>query len=73
MSLLVVIGTLLPLIEDHVDNATSPAALVTILGLIFAIAGFVASGEKSGTLIMSFQVSTFFMDSTLHDGGRGSS
>ena len=45
MSLLVVIGTLLPLIEDHADSVTSPAALVTILGLIFAIMGFVTSGE----------------------------
>lgn len=49
MSLLVVIGTLLPLIEDHADNADSPAALVTMLGLVFAISGFVTSGTKRGT------------------------
>lgn len=40
-----VIGTLLPLIEDHADDAASPAALVTILGLVFAICGFVATGK----------------------------
>ncbi|CAM9457239.1 unnamed protein product [Ascophyllum nodosum] len=57
MSLLVVIGTLLPLIEDHVDNATSPAALVTILGLIFAIAGFVASAKSSSMKARSFTTS----------------
>lgn len=44
MSLLVVIGTLLPLIEDHADDAGSPAAIVTMVGLLFAISGFVASG-----------------------------
>lgn len=46
MSLLVVIGTLLPLIEDHKDDAASPAALVTMVGLLFAISGFVASGQR---------------------------
>ncbi len=45
MSLLVVIGTLLPLIEDHADDAASPAALVTMAGLFFAISGFVSSGK----------------------------
>lgn len=49
MSLLVVIGTLLPLIEDHADDAGSPAALVTLLGLLFAISGFVSSGPCFGT------------------------
>ncbi|CAM9359623.1 unnamed protein product [Ectocarpus sp. 13 AM-2016] len=48
MSLLVVIGTLLPLIEDHADDAGSPAALVTLLGLLFAISGFVSSALSSG-------------------------
>ncbi|CAM9150746.1 unnamed protein product [Scytosiphon promiscuus] len=47
MSLLVVIGTLLPLIEDHADDAGSPAALVTIVGLLFAISGFVSSAQSS--------------------------
>lgn len=46
MSLLVVIGTLLPLIEDHSDDAGSPAAIVTIVGLLFAISGFVSSGKE---------------------------
>lgn len=50
MSLLVVIGTLLPLIEDHADDAASPAAVVTILGLVFAISGFVTSGENRHAL-----------------------
>ncbi|CAM9476818.1 unnamed protein product [Hapterophycus canaliculatus] len=47
MSLLVVIGTLLPLIEDHADDAGSPAALVTIVGLLFAISGFMTSAQSS--------------------------
>eukprot|EP00752_Nemacystus_decipiens_P003114 g2884.t1 len=47
MSLLVVIGTLLPLIEDHSDDAGSPAAVVTIIGLLFAISGFVSSAQSS--------------------------
>lgn len=47
MSLLVVIGTLLPLIEDHADNAGSPVALVTMLGLVFAISGFATSGMNT--------------------------
>ncbi|CAM9680111.1 unnamed protein product [Laminaria digitata] len=47
MSLLVVIGTVLPLIEDHADDAGSPAALVTIAGLAFAISGFVTSAQSS--------------------------
>eukprot|EP00903_Cladosiphon_okamuranus_P017561 g16175.t1 len=47
MSLLVVIGTLLPLIEDHSDDAGSPAAIVTIIGLLFAISGFVLSAQSS--------------------------
>ncbi|CAM9163497.1 unnamed protein product [Pylaiella littoralis] len=47
MSLLVVIGTLLPLIEDHADNAGSPAAVVTMVGLLFAISGFLLSAQSS--------------------------
>ncbi|CAN0162306.1 unnamed protein product, partial [Discosporangium mesarthrocarpum] len=43
MSLLVVIGTVLPLAEDHSDNAGSPTALLTIGGLLLAIAGFVTA------------------------------
>lgn len=46
MSLLVVIGTLLPLIQDHTDDAGSPATTVTIIGLLFAISGFVLSGRS---------------------------
>ena len=41
---MVVIGTILPLVEDYADDAGSPAALVTIAGLFFAISGFVTSG-----------------------------
>lgn len=55
MSLLVVIGTLLPLIEDHVDDAASPAALVTIVGLVFAISGFVSSGKLSFHRVSSWR------------------
>lgn len=50
MSLLVVIGTLLPLIEDHKDDAGSPAALITMLGLVFAISGFATSGVNMPTV-----------------------
>lgn len=48
MSLLVVIGTLIPLIENNLDDAGSPAALVTVLGLVFAVSGFVTSGMRPG-------------------------
>eukprot|EP00904_Undaria_pinnatifida_P013313 jgi/Undpi1/9111/HiC_scaffold_26.g11569.m1 len=47
MSLLVVIGTILPLVADHKDDAGSPAALVTMAGLLFAISGFVTSALSS--------------------------
>lgn len=64
MSLLVVIGTILPLVADHKDDAGSPAALVTMAGLLFAISGFVTSGtvcnldSARGPLSMSQRLST---------------
>ncbi|CAN0182778.1 unnamed protein product, partial [Phaeothamnion confervicola] len=47
MSLLVVIGTVLPLVRDYAGQAGSAAALVTIGGLCLALVGFVFSGESS--------------------------
>ncbi|CAM9588489.1 unnamed protein product [Choristocarpus tenellus] len=47
MSLLVVIGTLLPLIEDHQDDAGSAPALITIGGMVLAISGFISSAYSS--------------------------
>jgi hypothetical protein len=47
MSLLIVIGTLLPLIRDYADDATSAAALLTLLGLVLAIFGFALLAKSS--------------------------
>ncbi|CAM9629826.1 unnamed protein product [Chrysoparadoxa australica] len=47
MSLLTIIGTLLPLIEDYKDDIGSPAAIVTIIGLVLGLAGFVCGAYSS--------------------------
>ncbi|KAJ1393489.1 hypothetical protein B484DRAFT_355557, partial [Ochromonadaceae sp. CCMP2298] len=57
MGVVLVLGTLLPLLYDHIDEAGTPAFIWTIVGVLFGIVGFTLT-STSATASASLSVST---------------